>query len=57
MITIEITREYKSCWKVGTVREVLDHFAEVLIKQGYAKAVDKPPKNKMISGSPKNKEK
>jgi len=45
---IEIIKDYKCCWKVGMVREVKNDFAHVLIEQGYAKALDKPPKNKMI---------
>ena len=54
MITIEFIREYK-CWEKGTVREVLDHFAETLIELEYAKAIETPTKNKMVAGSPKNK--
>ena len=49
MMLIEIIKEYKSCWKVGTIREVKNDFAQVLISQGYAKALDMPRKNKMMS--------
>jgi len=48
MITIEIIKEYKSCWKVGQVRPVRPEFAAMLIRGGYAKQVDRPPMNKMV---------
>ena len=54
MIKIEIIKEYKCCWKVGTIADVPPEFAQTLIEHGYAKAVDKPERNKMVE-SPNNK--
>jgi len=55
MVTIEITKEYKSCWKKGAVADVSPGFARTLIELGYAKALSKPPKNKMIEAAEKEK--
>jgi len=56
MVKIEFLEDFQCCWKKGDVGEVLDRFAHAMIEQGIAKAVKAPPKNKMVSGSPKNKE-
>jgi len=40
MVLIEIIRDYKCCWKAGQRREVMDHFAAVLVELGYAKYVN-----------------
>lgn len=41
MVLVEIIKDYKCCWRVGMRREVQDHFASVLIEQGYARLADK----------------
>jgi len=51
---IKMIKDYQCCWKKGDVGEVSPQFAVVLIEGGFAKAVDEPPKNKMVS-SPKKK--
>ena len=48
MIWIELLRDYKCGWKKGDRRDVLPHFAKTLIDLGFAKAIDKPAKDKMI---------
>lgn len=48
MVYIELLKDYKCCWKKGDQRDVLAHFAKVLIDQGFARAIDKPNKDKMI---------
>lgn len=54
-VEIEIVKEYRSCWKIGMKRKVSADFAHVLIEGGYAKAVDKPPRHKMIERPEKEK--
>jgi len=51
---IKIIKDYRDCWKKGTVGEVNPEFGVMLIQEGFAKAVDEPDKNKMVS-SPKKK--
>jgi len=48
MVEIEFIRDYKECYKKGDRKSALPHFAAVLIDLGYAKALSKPPKNKMV---------
>ena len=48
MVWVELLKDYKCCWKKGDQRDVLPHFAQALIDLGYARAVDKPSKDKMI---------
>ena len=55
MVEIKIIREYRNCYKVGDTKLVQPHFAAVLIGLGYAKAMKKPPKNKMIEKPEKEK--
>lgn len=47
MITIEFIQAFK-CYKKGDTNKVQPHFAQVLIDQGLAKAVNVPKRNKMI---------
>lgn len=47
MIEIEFIQAFK-CRKKGDTEKVLPHFAKVLIEQGFAKAVNMPPRHKMI---------
>jgi hypothetical protein len=48
MIEIEFIQDFKKCRKKGDREKVHPHFAQVLIEQGLAKAVNEPKKNKMI---------
>ena len=48
MPKIEFLKDWKDCHKKGSVFDATPDFAEVLIKTGYAKAVDEPPRHKMI---------
>ncbi|GAH65732.1 unnamed protein product [marine sediment metagenome] len=45
---VKFLKDWKDCHKKGSVRDVTPHFAETLIETGYAKAIDSPPRNKMI---------
>lgn len=52
---IEFIKDWKSCHKEGSIRDVTEHFAIMLIETGYAKAVDRPPRHKMIEKADKEK--
>jgi len=47
---IEFTKDWTSCWKKGDRfrRASRPQFAATVIEAGYAKALSRPPKNKMI---------
>lgn len=47
MVEIEFIQAFK-CRKKGDTERVQPHFAKVLIDQGFAKAVNMPPRKKMI---------
>ena len=47
-VEVEFLKDYKTCHKKGTRFVAQPHFARVLIDLGYAKAVEKPAKHKMI---------
>ena len=55
MTWIKFLEDYQCCWKKGEIGEVSEQFAYAMIERDIAKAIDKPVKDKMISGSPKNK--
>lgn len=55
MIEIEFIRDYKECYKVGSTKLVQAHFAKVLITLGYAKAINRPPRHKMVEAAPMEK--
>jgi len=48
MIRVEFIRDFKSCYRKGDTRDVQPHFAKALIDSGFAKAVKRPERNKMI---------
>ena len=48
MPKIEFLKDWKECHKKGSVFDATPDFAAVLIKVGYAKAIDRPPGHKMI---------
>ena len=52
---VKFLKDWKDCHKKGSVKDVTVPFAEVLIEAGYAKAVDEPPRHKMITSPPKEK--
>lgn len=54
-IEVEFIKDYKTCHKAGSRFMAQPHFARVLIDGGYAKAVKKPPKHKMIEEAPEEK--
>ena len=47
-IEIEFVKDYKNCHKAGSRFNAQPHFARTLIDLGFAKAVDSPPKHKMV---------
>jgi len=49
MIEIEFIQDYKNCYKKGDRKSAQPHFAAVLIDLGYAKAILKPPRHKMVT--------
>jgi len=51
MPKIEFLKDWKDCHRKGSVFDATPHFAKVLIETGYAKAVSKPPRHKMITES------
>ena len=55
MPRIEFLKDWKDCHKRGSVRDVTADFAEVLIETGFAKAVDEPPRHKMVTSPEKEK--
>jgi len=52
---VEFLKDWKDCHEKGSVFDATPHFAEMLIETGYAKAVDAPPRHKMITEAPKEK--
>ncbi len=52
---VKFLKDWKDCHKKGSVFDATPHFAEVLIETGFAKAVDSPPRHKMITSPPKEK--
>lgn len=54
MIEIEFIQDY-SCYKKGDTKSAQPHFAAVLIDLGYAKAINRPPKHKMVEKPEKEK--
>ena len=52
---VEFLKDWKDCHKKGSVRDVTPDFAHMLIETGFAKAVDGPPRHKMITRPPKEK--
>lgn len=54
---IEFTKDWTSCWKKGDQfnRASRPQFAAVVIEAGYAKALKRPPRNKMIEAAEKEK--
>lgn len=54
-VEIEFVKDYKTCHKKGSRFMARPHFAKVLIDLGYAKAVNRPPKHKMIEEPEKAK--
>ena len=54
-IEIEFIRDYKTCHKKGARWNAQPHFAEMLIELGYAKAIHKPNRHKMMEGPTKAK--
>ena len=55
MPKIEFLKDWKDCHKKGSVFDATPDFAKVLIETGYAKAMDGPPRNKMIAKPVKEK--
>ena len=55
MPKIEFLKDWKDCHRKGSVFDATPDFAAILIETGYAKAVDGPPKHKMITSPPKEK--
>lgn len=55
MIEIEFIKDYKTCHKKGSKFMAQAHFAKVLIDLGYAKALNRPPKHKMVEQAEKAK--
>ena len=49
MPKIEFLKDWKDCHEKGSVFDATPDFAAVLIKTGYAKAMDGPPRHKMIA--------
>ena len=45
---IEFIKDYKTCHKAGSRFDARPHFAAMLIECGFAKAVERPERNKMI---------
>ena len=56
MIEIEFIKDYKTCHKKGARWNAQPHFAEVLIELGFAKAIKKPNRHKMIERPEKEKQ-
>ena len=55
MPKIEFLKDWKDCHKKGSVFDATPDFAEVLIETGFAKAVDEPPRHKMVVKPEKEK--
>ena len=49
MPKIEFLKDWKDCHRKGSVFDATPDFAKVLIETGYAKAMDGPPRHKMIA--------
>jgi len=49
MPKIEFLKDWKDCHKKGSVFDATPDFATILIETGYAKAMDGPPRHKMIA--------
>ena len=47
-MVVEFIKDYKTCHKKGARWDAQPHFAAMLIEAGYAKAVERPPRNKMV---------
>ena len=52
---VKFLKDWKDCHKEGSVFDATPHFAEVLIETGFAKAVDEPPRHKMVEKAEKEK--
>ena len=52
---VEFIKDYKTCHKKGSHFDAQPHFAKMLIEDGFAKAIDKPPKDKMMKNPEKKK--
>jgi len=48
MPKIEFLKDWKDCHEKGSVFDATPDFAAILIETGYAKAMDSPPRHKMI---------
>jgi len=54
-IEIEFVKDYKCCHKKGDRWNAQPHFAATLIRLGYAKAINRPPRHKMVEKPEKEK--
>lgn len=54
MVRIEFIEPYK-CYERGDTKNVMDHFAKVLIDLGYAKRIRSPRQDKMMREPVKEK--
>ena len=52
---VKFLKDWKDCHKKGSVFDATPHFAKMLIETGFAKAVDSPPRHKMIEKPEKEK--
>jgi len=50
-IEVEFIEDYKTCHRKGSRFRAQAHFAKMLIECGYAKAIERPPVNKMVEGA------
>jgi len=48
MMVVEFIKDYKTCHKAGSRFDAQPHFAAMLIETGYAKAIGRPPRDKMV---------
>jgi len=48
MPKIEFLKDWKVCHRKGSVFDATPDFARILIETGYARAMDRPPRHKMI---------
>jgi hypothetical protein len=47
-MVVEFVKDYKTCHKAGSRFDAQPHFAAMLIECGYAKAVTRPERDKMV---------
>jgi len=49
MPKVKFLKDWKVCHRKGSIFDATPDFARILIETGYAKAMDSPPRHRMIA--------